>query len=74
MAPNADGKAKSTAVNIPEHAVKTLTVEEMYDKEKYDLTTMKEDDVFKMLEYVATVDDRSLVGRRCSILAPNVRV
>ena len=52
MAPEANGRAKSTHVDIPEHAVKSLTVEEMYDKEKYDLSTMKEGDVFKMLEYV----------------------
>ena len=52
MAPEANGKGKSIHVDIPEHAVKNLTVEEMYDKEKYDLSTMKEGDVFKMLEYV----------------------
>ena len=39
-----------TSVNIPEQAVTQLTVEELYNKEKYDLSTMKEDDVFKMLE------------------------
>jgi hypothetical protein len=52
MAPEANGKNQSTNVDIPEHAVKNLTVEELYDKEKYDLSTMKEDDVFKTLEYV----------------------
>jgi len=52
MAPQTNGRNKSTNVDIPEHAVKNLTVEEMYDKEKYDLSTMKEGDVFKMLEYV----------------------
>jgi hypothetical protein len=50
MAPEANGKSKFTNVDIPEDAVKNLTVEEMYDKEKYDLSTMKEGDVFKMLE------------------------
>jgi len=52
MAPEANGedKAKATTVDIPENAVKILTVEEMYDKEKYDLSTMESDDVFKMLE------------------------
>ncbi len=50
--PQVNGNNKSTNVDIPEHAVKNLTVEEMYDKEKYDLSTMKEGDVFKMLEYV----------------------
>lgn len=45
-----NSKNKSINVNIPEHAVKNLTVEQMYDKEKYDLSTMKEDDVFKMLD------------------------
>ena len=50
--PETNGNQKSTHVDIPEDAVKNLTVEEMYDKEKYDLSTMKEDDVFKMLEYV----------------------
>ena len=52
MAPEMNGRPKSTSVNIPAHAVKNLTVEEMYNKEKYDLSTMKEGDVFKMLEYV----------------------
>lgn len=50
MAPGVNGKRRSTYVDIPEHAVTNLTVEEMYDKEKYDLSTMKEGDVFKMLE------------------------
>lgn len=45
-----NNKTKSTHVDIPEQAVKNLTVEEMYDKEKYDLSTMKQDDVFKMLD------------------------
>jgi hypothetical protein len=52
MAPEANGEDnnKQTTVNIPENPVKTLTVEEMYDKEKYDLSTMEAGDVFKMLE------------------------
>ncbi|CAF1066729.1 unnamed protein product [Adineta ricciae] len=45
-----NGRPKSTSVNIPSQAVKNLTVEEMYNKEKYDLSTMKEGDVFKMLD------------------------
>jgi len=53
--PQVNGNTKSTNVDIPEHAVKNLTVEEMYDKEKYDLSTMKEGDVFKMLEYVCRI-------------------
>ena len=52
MAPQANGHNKSTNVDIPEDAVKSLTVEELYNKEKYDFSTMKESDVFKMLEYV----------------------
>ena len=43
---------KQRPVDIPANPVKNLTVEELYDKEKYDLSTMKEGDVFKMLEYV----------------------
>ena len=50
MAPEANGRQKSISVDVPEHAVKNLTVEEMYDKEKYDLSTMEAGDVFKMLE------------------------
>ena len=50
MAPEANDENKATTVDIPEGAVKTLTVEEMYDKEKYDLSTMEAGDVFKMLE------------------------
>ncbi len=45
-----ENKKPATAVDIPEGAVKNLTVEEMYDKEKYDLSTMEPTDVFKMLE------------------------
>ncbi|CAF1572793.1 unnamed protein product [Adineta ricciae] len=50
MPPEENGKAKPTVVDIPENPVKNLTVEDMYDKEKYDLSTMEEGDVFKMLE------------------------
>jgi H+-transporting ATPase len=50
MAPEANGDNKATTVQIPDQAVKTLTVEDMYDKEKYDLSTMEQGDVFKMLE------------------------
>lgn len=50
MAPSANGENKQTAVDIPDDAVRNLTVEEMYDKEKYDLSTMEEGDVFKMLQ------------------------
>jgi hypothetical protein len=45
-----ENKKAATTVDIPENAVKTLTVEDMYDKEKYDLSTMEPGDVFKMLE------------------------
>lgn len=30
----------------------TLTVEELYDKEKFDLSTMEPGDVFQLLQYV----------------------
>ena len=50
MVPETNGNQKTTNVNIPEKTVRNLTVEEMYDKEKYDLSTMEETDVFKMLE------------------------
>ena len=50
MSSKSNGENKDTAVEIPEDAVKNLTVEEMYDKEKYDLSTMEEEDVFKILE------------------------
>ena len=50
MAPEAKENGTSVAVDIPAEPVKTLTVEEMYDKEKYDLSTMESDDVFKLLE------------------------
>ena len=50
MAPQAEENNKGVAVDIPEQAVKVLTVEDMYDKEKYDLSTMEPGDVFKMLE------------------------
>ena len=50
MAPEANENKQATTVDIPDDAVKNLTVEEMYDKEKYDLSTMEAGDVFKMLE------------------------
>ncbi|CAF4308938.1 unnamed protein product, partial [Rotaria magnacalcarata] len=37
-------------VNLPQDPIKNLTVAEMYDKEKYDLSTMVEVDVFTMLD------------------------
>lgn len=45
-----NGHSKAAFVTLPENPIKTLTVEEMYDKEKYDLSTMEQGDVFKMLE------------------------
>ncbi|CAM4913040.1 unnamed protein product [Rotaria socialis] len=45
----ADEQPKSTYVILPENPIKNLTVAEMYDKEKYDLSTMEEGDVFTML-------------------------
>lgn len=50
MAPEAENNQKSVTVNIPDEAVKVLTVEEMYDKTKFDLSTMQESDVFKLLK------------------------
>jgi hypothetical protein len=36
---------------IPEESViRTITVEDLYDKEKYDLSTMEYDDIFNLLE------------------------
>lgn len=46
MAPN-----RSAYVDIPEQTMMNLTVDDLYNKEKFDLSTMKEDDVFKLLEY-----------------------
>ena len=37
-------------INIPERSAKFLSVEELYDKEKFDLSTMIEEDVYKLLE------------------------
>jgi len=74
MAPEANGKNKSTNVDIPEQAVKNLTVEEMYDKEKYDLSTMKEGDVFKMLEYVYKILIFSFVFLQLFILVQHEKV
>lgn len=41
---------KAVQLDIPTGAVKLLTVDELYDKNKYDLSTMNEQDVFKLLE------------------------
>ncbi|CAF1420991.1 unnamed protein product [Rotaria magnacalcarata] len=45
-----DEQPKSTYVILPENSIKNLTVAELYDKEKYDLSTMVEVDVFTMLD------------------------
>ena len=44
-------KGKATTVSIPNDAIKNVTVDDLYDKDKYDLATMEEEDVFKLLEY-----------------------
>ncbi|CAF0761053.1 unnamed protein product [Adineta steineri] len=44
-----DVSGRAVVVNIPDNAVRTLTVEDIYDKDKYDLSKMEEGDVFKML-------------------------
>ncbi|CAF4308155.1 unnamed protein product, partial [Rotaria magnacalcarata] len=45
-----NGDTKNIIVNLPQDPIKNLTVAEMYDKEKYDLSTMVEVDVFTMLD------------------------
>ncbi|CAF4608264.1 unnamed protein product, partial [Didymodactylos carnosus] len=37
------------SVDIPEGGITTVTVEGLYDKEKYDLSTMEQHDIFKLL-------------------------
>ena len=41
-----------TTIDLPENAITTLTVEEINDKEKYNLSTMAVDDVFNFLKLV----------------------
>ena len=55
MTSKTNGNHKPTILNLPENPIRNLTVQEMYDKEKYDLSTMDENDVFKMLELVIVV-------------------
>lgn len=50
MPSDIDDKPKSVYMDLPENNIKSLTVDEMYDKEKYDLSTMHEGDVFTMLK------------------------
>ncbi|CAF5226965.1 unnamed protein product, partial [Rotaria magnacalcarata] len=45
-----NGDTNNIIVNLPQDPIKNLTVAEMYDKEKYDLSTMVEVDVFTMLD------------------------
>lgn len=35
--------------------LKTLTVEELYDKDKYDLSTMELEEVLQILQYVLSI-------------------
>ncbi len=44
-----------TTMDIPEDALKTITVEDLYEDDKYDFSKMEEKDVFKLLEYVIRV-------------------
>ncbi len=41
---------QATIMNIPDDAIETLTVEDIYNKENYDLSTMEIYDVFQMLK------------------------
>ncbi|CAM2699434.1 unnamed protein product [Rotaria socialis] len=50
MAEDKNGDTKNIIIKLPQDPIKNLTVAEMYDKEKYDLSIMEEGDVFTMLD------------------------
>ncbi|CAF1206743.1 unnamed protein product [Rotaria sordida] len=41
---------KCTIIDIPENPLRTITVEDLYEGEKYDFSQMDEKDVFNLLE------------------------
>ena len=42
---------KSTIIEIPENLLRTITVEELYDEDKFDFSKMEQKDLFLLLEY-----------------------
>lgn len=49
-------ETKTTTKQAVDGNLKTLTVEELYDKDKYDLSTMELEEVLQILQYVSYVD------------------
>ena len=41
---------KKTIIDIPENPLRTITIEELYEGDKYDFAHMEEKDVFSLLE------------------------
>lgn len=47
-----DSTDKTTIIEIPDNPLKTITVEDLYDDEKFDFSQMRKEDIFNLLEYV----------------------
>lgn len=53
-------ETKTTTKQAVDGNLKTLTVEELYDKDKYDLSTMELEEVLQILQYVSLCRSRGV--------------
>lgn len=60
-------ETKTTTKQAVDGNLKTLTVEELYDKDKYDLSTMELEEVLQILQYVSYVDPEESTELICMI-------
>ena len=49
-----DSADRKAIIELPENPLKNITVEDLYENDKYDFSQMEEQDIFNLLEYVLT--------------------
>ena len=49
-----DSTNKNAIIDIPENPLKNISIDDLYEGEKYDFSQMEEQDIFNLLEYVLT--------------------
>jgi len=47
-----DSTNKNAIIDIPGNPLKNISIEDLYEGEKYDFSQMEEQDIFNLLEYV----------------------
>jgi len=47
-----DSADRKAIIELPENPLKNITVEDLYENDKYDFSQMEEQDIFNLLEYV----------------------